>query len=293
MMKIRLFILSLLLFTSPLAAQTAQDIFELSSQLSFKQLTLVHAAIKQDYYKSDVPDKALEYGAIQGMLKALNDPYSRFLTPQQALEMKVNLSGKSTETQLKTDVFFNKVGYIRLVQFGEDTSLALTKALMSFKNDRIKAVVLDLRDNGGGLFAQAVEAAGVFIPNLPAVQIMMKNGKALTEKANGQGGFENMTLVVLVNNKTASSAEILTGALKDNKRAMIVGQTTYGKNTIQKVIDLPDGSAVLLTVGRYLTPNGLDISQKGISVEKTLSGPPTQQLQQAAELALLESYKKK
>ncbi len=290
-MKIRLALL--LIFLS--SALYAQDIFDLTSQVSFKQLMAAHAAVKREYVNSKVPDKELEYQAIQGMLKALNDPYTRFLNPQQAIEMKKNLAGKSgLPSPIKTDIFFNKVGYIRLERFEGDTlTQTLIQVLMQFKSKKIKTVVLDLRNNNGGLLNQAVAMANVLLPNSILVQMIMRDGKPFIEKSSGVDGFESMAFVVMVNNKTASSAEILAGALKDNKRALIVGQQTFGKTSIQKVIDLPDGSAILLTVGRYLTPNGLDISKKGIEVDKFLAGTPDQQLQQAAELAILEGYKRK
>lgn len=160
-------------------------------------------------------------------------------------------------------------GWIRITNFQADTSEDLEKAisqLVKLNKKPIKGVVLDLRQNPGGLLEEAVNVAGLFLGQTPIVSTIGRNkDQKEVEYAHPKKVFKNFKLVVLVNEFSASASEIVAGALQDHKRAMVVGKTTFGKGSVQTVIDLENKSGLKLTVARYFTPNGRAIQSKGIT----------------------------
>ena len=158
-------------------------------------------------------------------------------------------------------------GYIRVTNFQERTHYDLNKALDSItkKGGPIKGLVLDLRNNPGGLLDQAIRIADTFMPNGKIVITKGRNKKQVkVEEAHLRGTRENFPMIVLVNGGSASASEIVAGALQDSSRAVILGTQTFGKGTVQTVLDLNDGSGLKLTIARYFTPSGRDIQEKGI-----------------------------
>jgi C-terminal peptidase prc len=161
------------------------------------------------------------------------------------------------------------VGYIRLATFNNNSAAASADAVRDLGSKGARRFVLDLRNNGGGVFAAAVAIARQWIAKGDLVLIADAQGVRDVYSADpgelvGKAG-EGAPLVVLVNRGTASAAEVLAGALKDSARAKrVVGERTYGKGLIQTVVDLSDGSGVAVTVARYQTPNGTDINKIGI-----------------------------
>jgi carboxyl-terminal processing protease len=155
------------------------------------------------------------------------------------------------------------VGYIDLTEgFDYTTADEFDRALQGLKKNGLRSLVLDLRWNGGGILDQAVKIAEKFLP--AGTQILSQRGRfpANTRTYISENTApETMPLVVLINSRTASASEILAGALQDNDRALIVGERSYGKGLVQTVIDLPDGSGLTLTTGRYLTPSGRSIQR--------------------------------
>ena len=157
----------------------------------------------------------------------------------------------------------NKTLYIEISSFGESTSTGLAELLSSYSK-LPDSIVLDLRNNGGGLVAQSMEVARYFI----------KGGTVLYEVGREESSLENLTvdgekylnkkLVVLVNGNTASASEILTGAIQDYQTGTIVGEQTFGKGVVQSMFNLSDGGIIKLTTKRYLTPNKRDINKEGI-----------------------------
>jgi carboxyl-terminal processing protease len=321
----------------------------------FYLLETVKEHLKSDYVKRDLEDRELEYGAIKGMLKSLDDPYTRFVEPKGYKEMKVRMSGefygigihigirherltviapisgtpadkaglksldrimeidglstdgmsleeavskirgkKGSEVILgiqrlpdknifdapivrdkidikavdKKEVFEDKIGYIKLSTFESQKALfEFTNALVELKEKNIEALIVDLRSNGGGLLRNAISIASLLMDRGDVVHTVDRYGSKTTKRVSGRAKYSNKPLYVLVNEGSASASEILAGAIKDNDRGTIIGKQTFGKASVQKILNLPDGSAVLYTIAKYFTPEMTDITEKGIAVD--------------------------
>ncbi|HQQ94393.1 MAG TPA: S41 family peptidase [Bacteroidia bacterium] len=149
------------------------------------------------------------------------------------------------------------VGYIKLSRFAGTTYKEYLDAFNALSKQGMKNLILDLRGNGGGFLKAAVDLSDEFLAN--GLQIVYTEGRAHPKKvytASSRGGFENQALAVLIDEGSASASEIVAGALQDNDRATIIGRRSFGKGLVQDQIDLPDGSAVRLTIARYYTPTG-------------------------------------
>jgi len=167
----------------------------------------------------------------------------------------------------------NKIGYVRLVQFGEKTSDDLEAALKKLKAQGMQALILDLRWNPGGLLDQAVEVCEKFLPR--GQLVVSTEGRNVAQnsirKAAGHGDeLHGLPIVVLVNLGSASASEIVAGCLKDVHRAIILGEKTFGKGSVQSIIPLDDGSALRLTTAKYYTPSHKVIHEVGISPDITV-----------------------
>ena len=160
----------------------------------------------------------------------------------------------------------DKIGYIKLVEFQQKTALELDAALLKLKAEGMQALILDLRNNPGGLFDTAVEVSERFIPKGEVIV----STKARTPQQNvtflseGRGLYLDFPMVVLVNKGSASGSEIVAGAIQDQKRGIILGTKTFGKGSVQTVIPMDDGSAVRLTTAKYYTPSEKVINAEGI-----------------------------
>jgi carboxyl-terminal processing protease len=162
----------------------------------------------------------------------------------------------------------NKIGYVRLVQFGEKTSDDLEAALRTLRKQGMQALVLDLRWNPGGLLEQAVDVCEKFLPRGQLVVTTEGRNAAQNSSryANGHGDeLKGMPIVVLVNLGSASASEIVAGCLQDVKRAIVLGEKTFGKGSVQSILPLQDGSALRLTTAKYYTPSHKVIHQEGIT----------------------------
>ena len=149
------------------------------------------------------------------------------------------------------------IGYIRIGNFGATTHQEFCEALQQLHAEGMKDLVLDLQENGGGYLQAAVKIADEFLDKNEL--IVYTNGRRVPRqeyRANGEGKFMKGKVVVLVDEYTASAAEIVTGAIQDQDRGMVVGRRTYGKGLVQRPIDLPDGSMIRLTIAHYYTPSG-------------------------------------
>jgi carboxyl-terminal processing protease len=197
----------------------------------------------------------------------------------------------------------DSIGYIRLIEFRENTSVDFDTALSALKKSGMDSLILDLRNNPGGLLDVAVKVAERFISDgkivvstkgrIKAQNMEFKSGKSAQK-------YLDIPLIVLVNEGSASGSEIVAGALQDYKRAVIVGNKTFGKGSVQSVLPLSDGSALKLTTSRYLTPSGRVIYNQGITPdiaveagrpELTPSGPSAENI--FAELKEKEEVKEK
>ncbi|HEY9160590.1 MAG TPA: S41 family peptidase [Desulfomonilia bacterium] len=156
-------------------------------------------------------------------------------------------------------------GYIRIRQFQTDTTESIKKALVTMVP--LKGLILDLRYDPGGLLSQAVDVSDLFLDE--GKKIVYTSGRAQEDKKEyiskkGDKAYEDFPIVVLINGGTASAAEIVAGALQDNKRAVVLGTKSFGKASVQVIRPLSDGSALKLTIARYYTPSGRDIQATGI-----------------------------
>jgi carboxyl-terminal processing protease len=161
-----------------------------------------------------------------------------------------------------------KIGYVRLVQFNEPTADELSKALDELEKQGMQALILDLRNNPGGLLNSAVDVCAQFLP--PNTKVVSTQGRVASQQHDySTSGVKkdrpNFPMVVLINEGSASGAEIVAGALKDLRRAVLVGETTFGKGSVQNVMQLPDGSAVRFTTAKYYTPSKQVIQGNGVT----------------------------
>jgi carboxyl-terminal processing protease len=156
-----------------------------------------------------------------------------------------------------------RVGFMRLNEFSSHAADQMRQAIKAMKQDRVEGFVLDLRQNPGGLLQSSIEISRMWIDQGGIVKTVNRKGGKEETVAN-RTAMTDLPLVVLVDKNSASSSEILTGALKDNGRATIIGTQTFGKALVQSVHPLADGSGLAVTIAHYYTPNGTDISHKGI-----------------------------
>jgi carboxyl-terminal processing protease len=340
-------ILALLLFSagSPLQASSTNLTYFKSLDLIRKVLEL----IKSDYVEENIDEQKLIYGAIEGMLKKLDDPYTRFMEPKSFKEMQVETQGEfgglgivisikdrmltvvspiddtpaaragvlagdmiikidgkdvidialhdavkllrgpvgtkvilsilregereSKDYELTREiiklpsvkywVIEPHIGYIRLTQFIQTSSEDLEKALIDLEKNGARSIILDLRNNPGGLLTSAVEVGRKFIPKGDIVSIKGRDGEENTYSSFFKY-HPLLPLIVLINEGSASASEIVAGAVKDNKRGLLVGRKSFGKGSVQTVISLNDGSAMALTTALYYTPSGVNIHKSGI-----------------------------
>lgn len=309
-------------------------------------------AVRKEYLNKSYSNKQEAYKSIREMLKKLDDPYTRFMDPEEFKSLQVDTSGeltgigiqmgldektkkltviapiedtpaakagllakdiitkingKSTEgmdtnqavslirgepgtivnltiqrdgqekefkiTRAKIEIHpveysqrqtpAGSVGYIRLKQFSANASKEMQQALRNLEKKQVAGYVLDLRNNPGGLLFSSVEIARMWMNKGTIVSTQDRQGEQERETANGRA-LTNKPLVVLVDKGSASASEILSGALQDNKRAVLVGSQTFGKGLVQSVRPLDDGSGLAVTIAKYLTPSGRDINKHGI-----------------------------
>lgn len=322
------------------------------------------AAVRQKALEKPLKDEKAAYGAIQKMLKTLDDPFTRFLDPEQYRSLQVNTSGEltgvglqivlnpqtgklevitpiagspaekaglkprdrilkieglSTEaltldeaaarmrgpigslvtllieregegekeiTLTRDRIALNPVvaelrsspqgipiGYLRLSQFNANAAAELAHAISSLEKKGAAAYILDLRNNPGGLLQAGIEVARLWLDSGTVVYTVNRQGIQGVVEAFGPALTED-PLVVLVNQGTASASEILAGALQDNSRAQLVGETTFGKGLIQSLFELSDGSGLAVTIAKYETPNHRDINKLGIKPDQVIPQTP-------------------
>ncbi len=309
-------------------------------------------------YKYD--DTSQSYDAIRGMLSSLDDPYTRFLTPKEFNQMRIDTSGELTgvgiqisidessknilvvspveeapaykagilsndlilsvdgtqtkglsidkvvslirgrigsevtlgilrnnkiinvtlireKIEIKSVVSkLNKssskflIGYIRLKQFSANASKEMRYAIRSLESNGSDAYVLDLRNNPGGLLESSIDISRQFLDTGIIVRTKTKNAITDIRRARGNA-LTSKPLAILINEGSASASEIVSGAIKDNARGILVGKKTFGKGLVQSVRPLVDGSGLTVTVAKYLTPNGTDIHQSGIRPDIEIS----------------------
>jgi carboxyl-terminal processing protease len=297
----------------------------------------------------------LRYGAVRGLVEAMKDPYSAFMTPSESSDFQEVLRGKlegigaeltlrdgvivvvaplkgspaaragllpldvitavdgvlldgmnlqdavrrirgekgtyvkievyrpATSDELSFDIVREEIlvpsveqevlktasgslGYVSINQFGDDTSEAARRALETLRKERtLSGVILDLRFNGGGYLDGAIEIVSLFLDRGEVVSVEKRGEERDAQFVLGDPVMPDMPLVVLINEGSASASEIVAGALQDHKRAVIMGTKSFGKGTVQDVIDLPGGSSLRLTIANWKTPNGRDLGKEGVT----------------------------
>ncbi|AFY48047.1 C-terminal processing peptidase [Nostoc sp. PCC 7524] len=317
---------------------------------TFNQVDWV--AVRKEYLNKTYSSQEEAYKSIREMLKKLEDPYTRFMDPQEFKNMQVDTSGELTgigitisqdektkqlvviapiedtpafkagilskDVILKIDgkstkgmdtnqavslirgepgskvvltiqrngqqkefkitrarieihpVRFSqqqtpvgKVGYIRLNQFSANAAKEMQQAIRNLEKQQVDGYIMDLRGNPGGLLFASVEIARMWLDKGTIVSTIDRKGEQEREVANGRA-LTNKPLVILIDKGSASASEILSGALQDNKRAVLVGTQTFGKGLVQSVRPLEDGSGLAVTIAKYHTPSGKDINKHGV-----------------------------
>ena len=179
-----------------------------------------------------------------------------------------NITRQIIEIQsVKSELLDNNVGYIRLTSFNENSSSQIKEEINKLnKNKYLKAYILDLRNNPGGLLSQAIKISDFFLENGEIVSTksrqVAENRKWFAKKGDLTNG---KTLIILINYGSASASEIVAGALKDHKRAIILGENSYGKGSVQSIIPLKNRGAIKLTIAKYYLPSGKSISEVGVT----------------------------
>jgi carboxyl-terminal processing protease len=156
------------------------------------------------------------------------------------------------------------IGYIRLTQFSSQASQEMRETIKKLEAEQVEGYILDLRSNPGGLLYSSIEIARMWLDDGKIVSTINRKGEKESQRASNRA-LTDKPLVVLVDSGSASASEILSGALQDHRRAILVGTQTFGKGLVQSVRGLGDGSGVAVTIAKYLTPNGRDINQQGIN----------------------------
>lgn len=156
------------------------------------------------------------------------------------------------------------VGYIEVNQFGEDTVREARAAAKALSHEEIAGIVLDLRFNGGGYLDGAIDIASIFLRDGKIVSVHRRGEEVESHYAYGDPIIPDLAMAILINEGSASASEIVSGALQDHSRATIIGKKSFGKGTVQEVVDLPQGSSLRITVAKWHTPNGKDLSEEGV-----------------------------
>lgn len=285
-----------------LTSQTSGEVSGIGIRMEFnektKRLTVVEAIENSPALKAGIKagDEIL---AIDGKptLAMKVDDASKLIRGKEGTNITLRLgrTGRSTFnlklTRAKIEVptvSYNlrqegnrRVGYIRLREFSAHAAEQMRRAINNLNGKKVDAYVLDLRGNPGGLLGASIEIARMWYDNGSIVRTVDRQGGSEDTKAN-RTSLTKLPLAVLVDGNSASASEILTGALKDNKRAVVIGSQTFGKALVQSVHELTGGSGLAVTIAHYYTPAGTDINHKGITPDIKLDLTEAQERQLAS-----------
>ena len=230
------------------------------------------AGLKAGDYIVKINDEQVQGKSLMDAVNLMRGPVGSTIeiTVRRRGEKKAlifNIKREIIEVQsVKFELLDNNVGYIKLTSFNENSSQQVKKRIEKFnKNKNLKGFILDLRNNPGGLLSQAIRISDFFLENGEIVSTksrqVSENRKWFAKKGDLTNG---KTLIVLINYGSASASEIVAGALKDHKRAIILGERTYGKGSVQSIIPLKNGGGIRLTISKYYLPSGKSISKVGV-----------------------------
>ncbi|MDX8255355.1 S41 family peptidase [Acinetobacter pittii] len=194
----------------------------------------------------------------------------------QAEELNGNINlvrNKKIETDIEPVMLHNQVLVLKIRVFQQDTANEIKRLIEENNSPRLKAVLIDLRNNPGGLLSAAVESADLFLNNGIIVSTKSRSEGNQQFQALPGNEFQNIKLGILINHRSASAAEVFTAAMKEHQRAWVMGEKSYGKGVVQKLFPLPSGAALQMTVSHYYTPNGNMIEGQGIQPNQTYPLP--------------------
>lgn len=195
----------------------------------------------------------------------------------QAEDLNGNLNlvrNKKVETDIEPVMLHNQVLVLKIRVFQQDTANEIKRLIEENSSPRLKAVLIDLRNNPGGLLSAAVESADLFLNSGIIVSTKSRSEGNQQFQALPGNEFQNIKLGILINHRSASAAEVFTAAMKEHQRAWVIGEKSYGKGVVQKLFPLPSGAALQMTVSHYYTPNGNMIEGQGIQPNQTYPLPP-------------------
>ncbi len=219
------------------------------------------------------PGQAATLTILRPSTKELKD----YVIERAVIQVKSVKDAKILPTEITAGL---RIGYVRVNQFNQPTASELGLALDSLQEQGMEALILDLRYNPGGLLNSAVDVCAQFLP--PKTMVVYTEGRLSSQKKTYRTGADYrerpfVPMAILINNGSASGSEIVAGALKDLRRAILVGETTFGKGSVQSVIQLPDGSAIRLTTAKYYTPGKQVIHERGVSPHIRVTLTPAQE----------------
>lgn len=195
----------------------------------------------------------------------------------QAEDLNGNINlvrNKKIETDIEPVMLHNQVLVLKIRVFQQDTANEIKRLIEENSSPRLKAVLIDLRNNPGGLLSAAVESADLFLNSGIIVSTKSRSEGNQQFQALPGNEFQNIKLGILINHRSASAAEVFTAAMKEHQRAWVIGEKSYGKGVVQKLFPLPSGAALQMTVSHYYTPNGNMIEGQGIQPNQTYPMPP-------------------
>jgi carboxyl-terminal processing protease len=208
----------------------------------------------------------------------------------QTLEVTI-IRDDITLPSVKTKTLDGNIGYMQITTFANDTTDLTQKAAQKFADAHVKGIILDLRENPGGLLDAAVHVSSLWLPQGQKV-LDEKHGSQVVDSQSALGGnlLNGIPTVVLIDAGSASASEITAGALHDNKAAYLIGVKSYGKGVVQQLINLGDGSQLKVTVASWYRPNGQNINHKGITPDKIVKEPANATPDNDAQLNAAETY---
>ena len=209
--------------------------------------------------------KGLDLDPVEAMIRGRPGSIVKLLIKRSGSGLKsfAIVREKITVPSVTSRMIGNDIGYVQLIDFGDRTPREASDALRNLLNKGAKALILDLRNNGGGKLEAAVDVSSKFVADGPIVSVINRQGRVETHDAN-QDAIPPRPLVVLVNKYSASASEITAGAIQDTRVGVLLGTQTFGKGVVQTIYDLPNESALKITTARYVTPNGRDVDRRGI-----------------------------
>ena len=215
-----------------------------------------------------------DFEKISSYIKGKNGTKVSIEVEREGKTLNFEIERKNIELYpVESEVLENNIGYINLSSFDENCSKRFKESYDKLSKENIKSLIIDLRNNGGGIVDEALKIADYALDkDKKIITTVDKSGKETEEKSKKDKSI-SIPIVILVNENTASSAEILAVALKENERAKIVGKGTYGKGVIQELLTLPDGSGLKITIEEYYTPNHNKLNKEGVTPDEEVDLP--------------------